>query len=179
METVANSPMSLQMQVAFFLACQSSIDRWQMSSTDIKSATRTGGKERKKNEKKLRTTCPSANHLDAFFAQYPAFSYDPKSSSSTEFYRLCDFFDWDRDDPEREDAHDIFKTALVQQFNSLYGTEVDDIESWRELSLALDIVPLPDDLRRSRRYSLNSRFMVISLCKDGADSAHRCVRANT
>jgi len=92
-----------------------------------------------------------ANHLDAFFAQYPAFVYDQKSSSSEEFYRLCDFFDWDRDDPEREEAYASFKIALVQQFNSLYGTEVDDIESWRGLSLALDIVPLPDDLREAKK----------------------------
>ena len=60
---------------------------------------------------------------------------------------MCDFFDWDRRDPERAEAHDGFKTALVQQFNSLYGTEVDDMESWRGLSLALDISPLPENLK--------------------------------
>ena len=58
---------------------------------------------------------------------------------------MCDLFDRDRDGPEREEAHESFKTAMVQQFNSLYGTEVEDIESWRGLSLALDILPLPDD----------------------------------
>jgi len=59
---------------------------------------------------------------------------------------MCDHFDWDRHDPERADAHDDFKTALVQQFNTLYGTEVDDIATWRGLCLALDVFPVPDDL---------------------------------
>lgn len=58
---------------------------------------------------------------------------------------MCNFFDWANNEPERKEAHDNFKTALVQQFNSLYGTEVDDIKSWRGLCLALDIFPLPDD----------------------------------
>jgi hypothetical protein len=113
-------------------------------------------KSRKKDnaKKKCHTSHPSANHLNSFFAQYPAFDYDQTSSSSEEFYRLCDFLDWDRDDPEREEAHDNFKTALVQQFNNLYGTEVDDIESWRGLSLAMDIVPLPDDLNEAKKVSL-------------------------
>ncbi len=94
---------------------------------------------------------PTVDHLDVFFAQYPAFSYRQNSSSTQEFYRMCDFFDWDRDDPERGEAHDSFKTALVLQFNSLYGTEVDDLQSWRGLSLALEIFPLPEDLKKAKK----------------------------
>lgn len=67
---------------------------------------------------------------------------------------MCDFFDWDHRDPERAEAHDGFKTALVQQFNSLYGTEVDDMGSWRGLSLALDISPLPKNLKEAKEVSL-------------------------
>ena len=78
---------------------------------------------------------------------------------------MCDFFDWDRDDPERVEAHDGFKTALVQQFNSLYGTEVDDIESWRGLSLALDISPLPENLKEAKEVSLRLDFFA-SITRD-------------
>ena len=84
----------------------------------------------------------SARHLDAFFAQYPAFHYNQGSSTSLEYYRMCNSFGWDHDDPEREEIHESFKTAMVQQFNSLYGTKFDDIESWRGESLALDIISL-------------------------------------
>ena len=48
---------------------------------------------------------------------------------------MCDFFDWDREDPERKEAHDSFKTALVLEFNSIYGTELDNMESWRNYTL--------------------------------------------
>ena len=67
---------------------------------------------------------------------------------------MCDSFDWDRDDPERAEAHEEFKEALVKQFNSLYGTEVDSIESWRGLSLALNIVPLPENVKEAKEVSL-------------------------
>ena len=92
--------------------------------------------------------------LDAFFARYPSFDYRPKCSSTEEFYRMCDFFDWDRDDLERAEAHDEFKTALVKQFNTLYGTEVDSIESWRGLSVALGIWPLPENVNEAKKVSL-------------------------
>ena len=101
---------------------------------------------------KIKPHNSSTQHLDAFFfAQYPAFNYDRDCSSSLEFYRLCDFSDWDRDDPEREEAHEKFKTAMVQQFNSMYGTEIDDIKSWRGLALALGIFPLPNDISRAKK----------------------------
>ncbi len=90
-----------------------------------------GKKDRNKNKKgrKPRKIHHWADHLSTFFGQYPAFDHNRYSSSSQEFYRTWGFFDWDRDDPEREEAYDGFKTALVQQFNSLYRTEVNDIES--------------------------------------------------
>lgn len=85
---------------------------------------------------------------------------------------MCDFFDWDRHDPDRKVAHDDFKTALVHQFNSLYGTEVDDIESWRGLSRALDITPLPRDLGIAKdvsdQLSLLNSFFSKCLRDDGS-----------
>jgi hypothetical protein len=67
---------------------------------------------------------------------------------------MCDFFDWDRDDPERDDAHKNFKITLVQQFNSLYGIEVDDIKSWQGLCLALDIFPISDNVGKAKEVGL-------------------------
>ncbi len=91
------------------------------------------------------------DHLDIFFAQYFAFSYRQNFFFTQKFYRMCDFFDWNRDDSEREEAHDSFKTALMLQFNSLYEIEVDDLQSWRGLSLALEIFPLPEDLKKAKK----------------------------
>jgi hypothetical protein len=89
--------------------------------------------------------------LATFFAQYPSFDYDPVQSSSKEFYRMCDFFGWDRDDDERRDAHEGFKIALVQQFNAVYGTDASDIESWEGLCTALNVKPLPGTLEEATK----------------------------
>jgi len=119
-----------------------------------KNGSRNRNSKKKNNKKeKIHPIHSSPDHLDTFFAQYPSFDYRRTSSSSQEYYRMCKFFGWDRDDLEREEAHDSFKTAMVQQFNSLYGTEVEDIESWRGLSLALNIFPLPDDVGKAKKVS--------------------------
>jgi hypothetical protein len=60
-----------------------------------------------------------------------------------EFYRMCDFFDWDRDDEERGEARQAFKDAMVIRFNSLYGTDINDLENWHKLCIAVCIEPLP------------------------------------
>jgi hypothetical protein len=70
-----------------------------------------------------------------------------------EFYRMCDFFEWERDDYEKKTAHEEFKTAIVLTFNALYGTDVEDIDSWHKLCVALDINPLPKRLKNCRRVS--------------------------
>ena len=77
---------------------------------------------------------------------------------------MCDQFDWDKNDRERREAHDDFKTALVQQFNSLYGTEVDDIVSWRGLCLALEIFPLPEDVETAKQVSSTYTSFVLYIC---------------
>ncbi|KAI9780694.1 MAG: hypothetical protein M1816_002772 [Peltula sp. TS41687] len=105
----------------------------------------------KKRNPASRTSHLRQDPLDTFFAQYPAFNYQPNASSTEEFYRMCDLFGWDREDFERVAAHDDFKTALVRQFNCLYGTEVDDIQSWRGLCLALQIYPLPDKIVEAKK----------------------------
>ncbi|KAI9776599.1 MAG: hypothetical protein M1839_009503 [Geoglossum umbratile] len=61
--------------------------------------------------------------IDEFFSTYPTFDYDHSASFTQEFYRMCDFFGWDRDDLDRRDAREEFRTAMVQEFNSLYGKD--------------------------------------------------------
>ncbi|KAK3045919.1 hypothetical protein LTR09_012549 [Extremus antarcticus] len=82
--------------------------------------------------------------MATFFARYPSFGHEPLQSSSTEFYRMCDFFGWERDDDERRYAHDGFKTALVRQFNAIYGTDASDIKSWILKGKFVNLVDLID-----------------------------------
>jgi hypothetical protein len=89
--------------------------------------------------------------LQEFFDSYPPFVYDSSSSASSEFYRLCDYFHWDRDDPDRQDAHAEFKDALVKQFNVNFGTNADDLTSWQGLCASLYVNPIPDELAACRK----------------------------
>lgn len=55
---------------------------------------------------------------------------------------------WDED--AREEAREGFKNALVQEFNKMYGTDVNDIGSWQGLCRVLGIAPVPDKLNECR-----------------------------
>ena len=63
---------------------------------------------------------------------------------------MCDFFDWDRDDEDRQDAHRRLKDAMALKFNHMYGTDVDDLNLWKNLCEILQIVPIPDELKACR-----------------------------
>lgn len=93
------------------------------------------------------------DNIDAFFANYSDFQYQRSAPIVEEFYRMCDFFGWEKDDEERKTAHEDFKVAMVHDFNNLYGTDVNDIESWQKLCLALNITPLPQDIAGCRKVS--------------------------
>ncbi|KAF2844096.1 hypothetical protein T440DRAFT_527865, partial [Plenodomus tracheiphilus IPT5] len=81
--------------------------------------------------------------ISRFFSQYPTFAYDEGRGLAEEFYRMCDFFDWHRDDEKRKEARQAFKDAMVIRFNGLYGTDVADLENWHKLCTAVCIEPLP------------------------------------
>ena len=110
------------------------------------------------------TDLPETSPLNDFFANYhPTFEYDPTRSASLEFYRLCDVFGWDREDPDRKEAHRNFKDALVEQFNRLYGTDKDNIEHWQALCYVIRIEPVPETLTACRKVC-PSRLVLINSC---------------
>ncbi|KDQ53382.1 hypothetical protein JAAARDRAFT_137257, partial [Jaapia argillacea MUCL 33604] len=90
-------------------------------------------------------------HLDDFFASYPAFTFDSSKPVMQEFGRMCREYRWGRYDPERDEVYNRFKDALTQQFNAIYGTDVDDINSWRNLCQVLLISPIPEGLKACRQ----------------------------
>ncbi|KAL6149587.1 hypothetical protein ACJBU6_11131 [Exserohilum turcicum] len=104
------------------------------------------GKKPRLPQRHQHGTKQDSDAISAFFTKYPNFPYDPKRDVAEEFYRMCDFFAWDKDDVEREEARRGFKDAMVIQFNSLYGTDVANIENWHKLCIALYIEPLPETI---------------------------------
>jgi hypothetical protein len=63
---------------------------------------------------------------------------------------MCDDFGWDSDDYEMREARRNFKSAMVQKFNDIYGTDVGDLNSWQHLCHVLDIEPVPTKLKKCR-----------------------------
>ena len=107
------------------------------------------------HQEAVRPSSPDRDQIEDFFDKYPQFDYQRDQPSSQEFYRMCDFFEWERDDEERKQAHEDFKTALVHQFNGIYGVGLHDMEPWRRLYRALDLDPLPDEVRTAQSVSRN------------------------
>ncbi|KAI9567956.1 hypothetical protein HD554DRAFT_1997180, partial [Boletus coccyginus] len=109
----------------------------------------------------------SLSSLEAFFADYSSqFQYNATASASLEFYRLCDESGWEKDDPERKEAHRKFKDALVRQFNFAYGTDVNSLVNWQNLCHVVRIDPVPNDLHACREASdihLAVRYTFVNL----------------
>ncbi|KAI0064499.1 hypothetical protein BV25DRAFT_1822857 [Artomyces pyxidatus] len=101
--------------------------------------------------------------LEAFFALYPGFHYDTSASPNTEFGRLCRFNRWGRNnEEERTKAYNAFRDALTQQFNAIYGTDVNDIHSWHLLCSVLGIAP-PEGLEACRQAVRSTHVNLIDL----------------
>lgn len=97
-------------------------------------------------------------HIDDFFAEYSPFVYNRAAPVTREFYRMCDYFQWGKDEEERDGARQGFKDAMTLQFNSIYGVDVDDINSWTMLCQDLRIFPTPTDLETCRDVSIFTEF---------------------
>ncbi|KAF9496631.1 hypothetical protein BDN71DRAFT_1445851 [Pleurotus eryngii] len=80
--------------------------------------------------KKAKEQHSNASSQFTTFDDYPDFDYDPGNYSIREFHRLCDSNGWERKDPERKKAYQVFKDALVKEFNGIYDTDENDIDSW-------------------------------------------------
>ncbi|KAG2354028.1 hypothetical protein BDR07DRAFT_1454263 [Suillus spraguei] len=122
-----------------------------------------GNKRRKTTHE--RSKASTRTPLDDFFATYPKFKYNSSASAPLEFYRMCDEFGWDKDkkNKEREEAHCNFKDALVQQFNDIYGTDVNDLTSWRTLCQIVRVSPIPDTLESCREAVKATHVNIVDL----------------
>ena len=91
--------------------------------------------------------------LEGFFSQYPNFQSQPSNSPVVEFDRLCDTYDWERGDAERDAARKAFQYAMKMEFDDLYGSDEKDINNWHKLCYVLKIDPAPNTLWKCRSVS--------------------------
>lgn len=64
---------------------------------------------------------------------------------------MYDEFGWTSDDEEAKAAKKDFKAAMVQEFNTLFGTEVNNLDSCQSLCRILNIQPLPVDVKECHK----------------------------
>ena len=64
---------------------------------------------------------------------------------------MRDEFGWDSKEYEMRGARRKFKSAMVQQFNDLYGTDEEHLLSWQKLFHVLNIEPVPEELKKCRQ----------------------------
>ncbi|KAI0071287.1 hypothetical protein K474DRAFT_1607161, partial [Panus rudis PR-1116 ss-1] len=72
----------------------------------------------------------------------------PHLPARKEFHRMCEEFGWKGKlfKEEREEAYELFKRALVQQFNEIYGMDENNITCWQYLCEILRVDPIPSTL---------------------------------
>ncbi|KAI0771880.1 hypothetical protein BD413DRAFT_475039 [Trametes elegans] len=102
--------------------------------------------------------------IRAFFANYPAFEYDPSTPFLQEFKRMESDLHWDR--KQRETAREELRQAMVKQFNAMYGTSADDLASWQLLCTALGVKPVPDDIKSCRRQVKATHVNIVDFIED-------------
>ncbi|EKM75956.1 hypothetical protein AGABI1DRAFT_45540 [Agaricus bisporus var. burnettii JB137-S8] len=89
--------------------------------------------------------------LAAFFVQYPDFNYNPAASATKEFDRLSKFEGWGKSSRRKKISKNAFKNGLVAQFNTSYGTDINDIANWHAIMTRLKITPLPDTVSACKK----------------------------
>jgi len=85
-----------------------------------------------------------------------------------EFERMCNLFGWKRRSTIKEEvgcrksedadrkfriARQRLNDAMAKQFNSIYGTDLEDISSWKNLCSVLRIIPIPKGLQECQEVS--------------------------
>lgn len=106
-----------------------------------------------------------------FFAAYPGFDYDAANDCMTEWRRLCAHLGIDPDDREIFQVRDTkrrLRKALVRQFNTRFGTDVDSLTAWQELCRLVEI-PVPGTLAECQQAIRCTHVNLVDLteCREG------------
>ncbi|KAG8753324.1 hypothetical protein FRC11_007526, partial [Ceratobasidium sp. 423] len=107
--------------------------------TDESKADTDSDSAKKPPPEELRT------YLEAFFARYPGFEYDPTKPCMDEFKRLTKWVGWKKESEEFEEARKGMNEALTDQFNAIYGKDPNDVVVWRNLCSVLELAEIPTE----------------------------------
>lgn len=92
-------------------------------------------------------------HLEEFFSQYTDFQYDSTQPTMSQFDNLCEDHKWKNGDNRKAQARQKLQNAIAQQFNAIYGSDLENVENWIHLCNILRITPVPDGLEACKEVS--------------------------
>ncbi|KAI0293270.1 hypothetical protein BC826DRAFT_1105174 [Russula brevipes] len=98
-----------------------------------------------------------------FFSSYSNFTLNEDAAVTKEFLRLKKLKRWKDGDDEYTEARERFADALAEDFNAMYGTNIDDIEHWRVLCHVLKIDPVPEDIKACRKAVKSKHVNLVDL----------------
>ncbi|KAH6915645.1 hypothetical protein BKA70DRAFT_1092259 [Coprinopsis sp. MPI-PUGE-AT-0042] len=103
--------------------------------------------------------------IKEFFDQFTDFEYRGWRSANANFYALCDYYEWKRGNPDREEAYREFKDALVEEFNRKYGQDDSDLDAWQTLCarVGMEEWDIPETVRDCRWAIRNTHVNLVDL----------------
>ena len=91
------------------------------------------------------------SHASLFFASYEYFNLNQDVAPTKEFLRLKQLNGWKNGDGEYAEACQRFADALAEDFNAMYGTDINNIDHWHALCHILGIDPVPEGISACRK----------------------------
>ena len=87
-----------------------------------------------------------------------------------QFYRLAQREGWSKD--EFREQKEAIQTALVLQFNEIYGESENELQNWQQLCEAMDIEPMPKSVKQCKkvRQSSKHRNIISKMCSSVFDA---------
>lgn len=96
----------------------------------------------------------TVGHLDAFFAKYPGFERTRKESVSTQLNKLRKHERWWGERRHLwDDALQEYRMALVQEFNTVFGTDENNLKNWHRLLSRFPGASLPGTIDECKSVS--------------------------
>ncbi|KAK0211446.1 hypothetical protein IW262DRAFT_366329 [Armillaria fumosa] len=105
----------------------------------------------KRKRTRAKTSAPATlTPIQAFFAQYPEFSYNPSGETMKQFWNMIRQFGWVRDEDRKDEALSGLRDAIAQQFTDIYGGNAGDLGAWQRLWEIVGEGDMPTDIKACR-----------------------------
>ncbi|KAF5661538.1 putative transcription factor Pig1p [Fusarium heterosporum] len=102
------------------------------------------------------------NPMDLYFAGYHTFDHQRNQPFFEEFDRMRDHFGWT--DHEATEPWCLFRIALVQEFNYIYGEDENDLANWQKMFKIIGL-PSPATLEEAQRIMRVTRVNLVDMAE--------------